>query len=60
MELYTNFTKHARFLGDQKALVFLTPSTALTIKSIIVVESKQELMELKRSLEKIYNIPDEH
>ena len=54
MELYSNFNLHARFLGDQKAIAFLIPSSATFIKTIIALDSKQELMDLKKHIEKIY------
>ena len=39
MELYTNFTKKARFLKDQYCLIFLTPANAIYLKTILVLEN---------------------
>lgn len=52
MEIYTNFLNYARFVGDCHAMHFWLPTESKTLRAMIVVESKEELMLLKKSLEK--------
>lgn len=42
-------------LGDQKCFIFLAPIDSKNLKIMLVMESKTELAELKRILDKIYN-----
>ena len=50
MEIYTNFLKYAKFLGENKSMQFMVPCEGNNIIGMMVLESKQELTELKRKL----------
>lgn len=55
-ELYSNFPNYTKYIGDLKALIFLAPSQKNCLKVMLVLESKAELSELKKQIDKIYNI----
>lgn len=52
MEIYSNFLNYSRFIGDTCAMVFILPTNNKEMQVMMVLESKEELMGLKRALEK--------
>lgn len=55
-ELYSNFPNYTKYIGDLRCLIFLAPSQKHCLKIMFVMENKGELSELKKQIDKIYNI----
>lgn len=59
-ELYSNFPNYTKYIGDLRCLIFLAPSQKNCLKIMFIVESKTELSELKKQIDKIYNVGSRH
>jgi hypothetical protein len=55
-ELYSNFPNYIKYIGDLRALIFLAPCQKDCRKMMLVFESKAELSELKKHIDKIYKV----
>ena len=54
--MYTNFPNYTKYIGDLRCLIFLAPSQKNCLKIMFVLESKTELSDLKKQIDKIYNV----
>jgi hypothetical protein len=41
MEIYTNFLKFAKFLGENRSMQFLVPAEGINFIGMMILESKQ-------------------
>jgi hypothetical protein len=55
-ELYSNFPNYTKYIGDLRCLIFLAPSHKHCLKIMFVLENKTEISELKKQIDKIYNV----
>lgn len=55
-ELFSNFPNYTKYIGDLRCLIFLAPSQKHCLKIMMILESKAELSELKKQIDKIFNV----
>ena len=54
--MYSNFPTYTKYIGDLKCLIFLAPSQKNCLKIMLVLESRSELSDLKKQIDKIFSL----